>query len=340
MRIILFAVLLAFEVSGFPMLFAAGKAVHGSALPDLLRKKDVISMLVIDSGLGGLSVCADIEARTKTGSPYKEVNVIFCNALPEAGYGYNDMGSMEEKAEVFSRALQGMAGRYKPDVILIACNTLSVVYPHTEFSRSTNLPVLEIISIAAEMITQRLQAQPDAVALIFGTETTISSDAHRTQLLALGIDGRRILSQACPKLETEIQVDPQSDIVHSYTEMYVDEAVQKMPGKNAPVIAALCCTHYGYALEAFEKGFQAAGIQHVELLNPNDRMAALCFQEDARKRFSKPRVTVRVLSRVQFSLEEIQAIAGVLETKAPRTARALHGYSQDSRLFPFEKKLK
>jgi len=337
MKIPGFVIFLIVNLSFFPMLFAAGNCDLASALPDSLRNKQNISILVIDSGLGGLSVCADIEARAKLGSPFQKVNMVFCNALPESNYGYNDMASMGEKAQVFSDALKGMVGKFKPDVILIACNTLSVVYPHTEFSQSTHLPVFEIISIAAEMIAQRMQALPDAAVLLFGTETTIASDAHRTQLMALGIDGKRILTQACPKLETEIQIDPKSDLVHSYVEMYIEEAVQRLPRTDVPVIAALCCTHYGYVSDLFQHAMSLSGIVHREILNPNSRMAQLVFPDQQQGKSKNTEIAVHVSSRVAFSKEEIQSIVGLLQKQARSTARALEMYELDNNLFSFER---
>jgi len=328
---------LIFELSFFPVLFAAGDHDLACTLPDSLRNKENISMLVIDSGLGGLSVCADVEARVKLGSPFKKVNMVFCNALPESNYGYNDMASMAEKAQVFSDALKGMVGKFKPDVILIACNTLSVVYPHTEFSRSTHLPVFEIISIAAEMIAQRMRALPDAAVLLFGTETTIASDAHRTQLMALGIDEKRILTQVCPKLETEIQTDLKSDLVKTYVEMYVDEAAGALQRKDVPVFAGLCCTHYGYVSELFQQAMCLTGIVHGEILNPNSRMAQLIFLHEEQGKLKNTEITVHVSSRATISKEEIHSITAFLQKQADSTAHALAVYELDRNLFPFER---
>ena len=98
-----------------------------------LAERDSITVLVTDSGLGGLSVCADLDHRARATGRYRVLNIIFCNALPEASQGYNRMPSVERKIRVFDDALAGMARWYGPDALLVACNTLSVLIPRTTF---------------------------------------------------------------------------------------------------------------------------------------------------------------------------------------------------------------
>jgi len=45
-----------------------------------LAEKDSITVLVTDSGLGGLSVCADIESRARQTGLYRQIRIIF--AMP------------------------------------------------------------------------------------------------------------------------------------------------------------------------------------------------------------------------------------------------------------------
>ena len=48
-------------------------------------------------------------------------------------------------------------------------------------------------------------ADPTAVALIFGTDTTANVAAHRTALAAKGVAPERVVMKGCPKLATNIQ---------------------------------------------------------------------------------------------------------------------------------------
>ena len=103
-----------------------------------IARKDAITVLVTDSGLGP-SVAADIERRARTSGAYRSIHIIFANALPEASRGYNRMPTVERKVQVFDDALAGMVRWYKPDAILVACNTLSVLIPRTRGAQGTPL---------------------------------------------------------------------------------------------------------------------------------------------------------------------------------------------------------
>lgn len=71
-----------------------------------------------------------------------------------------------------------MEEKYVPDLILIACNTLSVVYPHTEFSKNTKTKVLGIVEFGVEQVLEELKKNPDYDVIITGTNTTIESRDH------------------------------------------------------------------------------------------------------------------------------------------------------------------
>ena len=311
----------------------------GAASPSLkdLQARPQLRVLVTDSGLGGLSVCGDLERKALARKAFSAVDIIFCNALPEANVGYNNLATPQRKARVFSDALAGMVKRYRPDVILIACNTLSVVYPDTEISRSLKVPVVGIVDLGAEMLAGRLHSLPSSAAVIFGTETTISAGAHKAQCLAKGIAAARVVAQPCPDLAAEIQTNPRGEAARNLIDLYVEEAVSRLPKGTNHLIAALCCTHYGYCAEMFSQAFAAAGRKDVEVLNPNDNLADLLFAADAARRFPAAEVAVSVVSRALLSPDETQAIGALLEKNSPRTAAALRRYEQRADLFPFQR---
>ena len=303
------------------------------SVPEAILKLDSISVLVIDSGLGGLSVVAGIERLNDEQGQYRTIRVTFCNALPSAGHGYNDMITMEEKASIFSASLKGMIDCSQPDFILIACNTLSVVYPRTSFAKTASIPIVGIVELGAEMIAHNMKMNPDAYAIIFGTETTIRSETHRVLLAQAGIDTARILTQACPRLESEIQIDPHSEVVQSFIEIYIEEAMKQLKRTDIPIVAALCCTHYGYSMDLFKSTFTNLGVKRIELLNPNDRLSAILFVSSMKREKRDISFTAKVYSRVQFSDDEIAAISRLLEKEAPLTAQALRTYRYDAKLF-------
>jgi glutamate racemase len=309
-------------------------------LPDLGRlegvlKKNRIKVLVTDSGLGGLSVAADLEKKALAHKSYQSVEIIFCNALPEANCGYNDFKTPRRKAEVFSAALGGMVDHYDPDVVLIACNTLSVVYPETAISRTLKVPVIGIIDLGVEMIHERMAADPAASAVIFGTETTIAANTHKARLQAKGIASTRIITQPCGELASEIQTAPQGEGARNLIDLYVGEAAEQFSARNGKIVAALCCTHYGYCADAFAQAFGAAGRREVEIVNPNEKMADLLFAPASAEKFPVSSATVKVISRAFLSPDEVRSISALLEKVSPKTADALRNYERKPDLFPF-----
>jgi glutamate racemase len=296
-------------------------------------QKEVVTILITDSGLGGLSVAADFERLLQDSKQFKKANIVFCNALP-GEVGYNDMKSTEEKAKVFSNALTGMVKWYHPDVIVIACNTLSVVYDQTDFSKTTKIPVVGIVDLAVELMNSKLSADKNSVAILFGTETTIGSNAHKNKLLGKGFSSSRIISQACPKLESEIQTDPSSDMVRTYIDWYVGEAAAAVPSNATTVYAGMVCTHYGYSAEIFLETLKNSGIKTPVIINPNTAMASAVIPKK-KKSFLQSDVTVVVVSRAPISEEEIHSIAALLGRVSQPTAIALDNYTHRKDLFEF-----
>jgi len=112
-------------------------------VPASFLGKEEITVVITDSGLGGLSVMDDVARKLKISGCFKKVNLIFANALFNANTGYNALQTRAEKINQFSNVLTGIEQHFKPDVILIACNTLSVLYKETEFFKKSK----KIISI-------------------------------------------------------------------------------------------------------------------------------------------------------------------------------------------------
>src|SRR5258708_39584270 len=98
-------------------------------------------ILITDSGVGGLSVCAYAERFVRTHGFEEPVRLTYANAAPENDYGYNAMPSRELKLLTFDRFLRTVAERYRPDFVYVACNTLSVLRPDTPYARTAANPI-------------------------------------------------------------------------------------------------------------------------------------------------------------------------------------------------------
>ena len=308
-----------------PLTSRAAERETRAGLDRFFRKKTV-TIAVTDSGLGGLSVMADAVSRMKMAGVFKSVDFVFFNALFSAGGGYNTLARREDKLAILESALEGLEKRYRPDLILIACHTLSTLYDDTPFARRAEVPVVGIVGAAVEMIAAGLRAEPGAAVILFGTPTTISERAHERGLEAAGIAPDRIITQACPELESFIERDCASEETGLLISGFVDEAVRKMPAPRRPVLAALCCSHYGYSLPLWTRAFAEAGVEPLGVLNPNGRMADFLFGPERAGRFPGTKVTARVVSMVQISPETVLSLGGWLERLSPETAAALAAY--------------
>jgi len=296
-----------------------------------------LRLLVTDSGLGGLAVVADLERRARASGRHRAVDLRFTSALPETGQGYNKMPSTARKIAVFDDALAGMLRGSDADALLVACNTLSVLIPRSRTLARSQLPVLGIVELGAEAIAGRLAADPEAVAVIFATETTLASGAHRAELLARGIAPERLHEQPCPGLASRIELEGSSEGVAAEIERVVASAAGRLSDRGAPVIAALCCTHYGYCAAEFAASAARCGLARAEVLDPNRRMADRFFPPDAEGPDAgvPPRIEVRVVSRAIPLAAEIESTARLLAPLSPATAAALRGYELRRDLFDF-----
>lgn len=296
--------------------------------------KDTLSLVITDSGLGGLSICADIVRGLQERRSCRSAAVTYFNAWPEQDRGYNLLPGMAERVRVFDRALGAMLG-FRPDRILIACNTLSAFYPATPFSRQAPVPVTDIIGFGVEQMFAHLGARAESRVIILGTPTTIEAGTHRARLVERGIDAGRIVCQPCDRLAGEIEKAPEGATVRAMIEDYVGRAAEQVADRRLPVAAALCCTHYGYSRRLFEAALQSRFEGPVAILDPNRAMSEGLLADLPSRGGGDAQIDLQVVSRIVWSEEKIGAIARLLEEVSPLTASALRTYRHDPELFTF-----
>ncbi len=302
---------------------------------ELLDGKKDLHIVMTDSGLGGLNICAGLEARLR-GAAVPEgasFRLTFVNAWPFERHGYNAMPDPAERAAVFDRALAAIAG-LGPDLILIACNTLSVLYGLTEFSRAPSAPVAGIIDEGAALFYEALVGDPDGTLIIFGTRTTVLSGEHARRLAAMGIGPERIRGAVCHGLAGAIDRDPGSPETAALLETCVARAVEGQEFKGT-VYAGLCCTHYSYIADEFRKALETRTGRRVAVLDPAQRFIDSLTAGLAERTADvpPPELEVGVVSKVELKQGQREAIARRLERTGPWTAGALIGYTHRPELF-------
>lgn len=301
-------------------------------LPDLLAKEE-ITIVFTDSGLGGLSVVADAAEKFRQHPVFKDAKLIFVSALFMDEGGYNALQTREEKLKVFSSALQSMQDHYAPDIILVACNTLSVLVPDTEFARTSSTPVVGIVEDGVQQIAAQLRGKPAARNIIFATQGTVDDGTHKDQLLELGFGDEQIVTQACPQLTLYIEQGFDSMYTEMLIDAYVDEALSGMGETSGPLTVSFNCTHFGYSMEFWKMAFASRGVDVSAYLDPNTQQIDFLLPENLQQRHARSEVTVKVVSMTEIPADRQESIGRYLHAVSPATESALRGYELRPGLF-------
>ncbi|MFC2156743.1 hypothetical protein ACFLT9_02780 [Acidobacteriota bacterium] len=299
---------------------------------DLFRKKDV-TIVVTDSGLGGLSIVTNLLGKLEASRTFQKVKLIFVNALFSNEGGYNSLKTRGEKIQVFDSALHSMEQKFRPDLIMIGCNTLSVLFKDTSFARQSRTPVLDIVIHGIDLISENLKIRPDAKVVLMGTQTTIEDDTHRSSLIDMGFLPDRFITQACPDLVTYIEKGYDSDETEMLIFAYVDEVLQKIPQDKNSLIVSLNCTHYGYSISLWEKAYNNLGVKNLAIVNPNTRMNSLFETEQYFDRYKTTDIEVEVISMVDIPRDRIDSIGKWLNRESTKVEQALLVYTKLPDLF-------
>ena len=327
-----------------------------------------VHVVITDSGLGGLSVCAELERRLRCRTVAAGARLTYVNAWPEEGRGYNDLPGVAERAAVFDRALASMAG-LAPDRIVIACNTLSILFPMTTFAKRSTVPVQGIVDAGVDLFVESLEDDPSAGIVLLGTRTTIESGVHRDAIVARGIDAGRVASVSCHGLATAIEREADGPRTAELVARCAEDVRAANPA-GSRVWVGLCCTHYGYVAERLERAIGAALGREARALDPNRRLVdslrwpgapsagaragvgaaapatnvegalavadaggAVAADEGATGASAGDAVAVQVVSKVTLTEATRSGIAGLVRRISPATAAALMTYSLEPRLF-------
>lgn len=279
-------------------------------------------ILITDSGVGGLSVVAYAERFVRTHGFREPVRLTFANAAPENDYGYNSMPTREEKLATFDRFLRNVTARFAPDSIYVACNTLSVLLPDTPYCAGPAIPVRGIVETGVGLVLKELDANPESVAIIFATQTTIDAGTYPRLFRERGVDPSRIVSQACPGLADTISEDREGSRTRAEIRRWVGTALEKVQHPGAPVVACLACTHYGYRRDLFASAFEEAGIT-ANVVNPNESAVHDLFGTTSGDHHD---VEVEFVTRYAIPPATVEALTFFLNDISPRTVAAMRQF--------------
>ena len=224
-------------------------------------------IVVCDSGLGGLNIAGRFFSPRRAAEPCE---LIYFNAYPEEGRGFNTLPDDRAREKLFRNVLEGIA-RFEPDLCLVACNTLSIVWENLKAYWRPAFPVSGIVDAAVEAMLDALANEPDASLLILGTKSTAASGLYPGRLTARGVDAGRIRSLGCPGLATLLESDPGAPEVEARIAAHAREARARFAVPPTKLLLGLCCTHFGFAAPLWRREFEREFGVPIGIVDPNDR---------------------------------------------------------------------
>ncbi|MBN2009520.1 aspartate/glutamate racemase family protein [candidate division KSB1 bacterium] len=297
-----------------------------------LLERDSITIIVTDSGLGGMSITADLVERLKFQGSFSRARVVFFNSSFDNHSGYNVISSHAEKINIFQRALESMTLIYQPDVILIGCNTLSVIYPDTPFAQQPSTRVVGIVETGVNQIMAAANEVDDPTIVIFATPTTIQKATYQQALIQHGVRADRIIAIPCGTLADEIEAGFNRNETKIFVQRCVDTAIEQISDRNVPLIVSLNCTHYGYVKSQFDNAFRQRGLKPKMVIDPNLRMVDFLFENSGRSTHPT-QVDVDVVCKVFIFTEVMESIGSLIAPISPQTLTAMQHYVRIPELF-------
>jgi glutamate racemase len=205
-----------------------------------------------DSGLGGLTVAADI-ARLMP-----KLSFLYRADHMHAPYG------ARSRADILERMTHELDVMFHAgcNLVVFACNTASVAalrdiqqswLPQHWPTEKTRKNVLGVVVPVVEALADTLPTHdilPTAPTVqIFATDHTVRSQVFVTEIYKRA-PGLRVMQTACPELVPAIERGAGENELHSLVQQYAAVAAQNCPH---PDYVILGCTHYALIKDKFAK---------------------------------------------------------------------------------------
>jgi glutamate racemase len=211
----------------------AGTTYNPAVMPS-----PVPTIMVFDSGLGGLTVFSEVlKARP---------DARFVYAADDAGFPYGRLTEEALVARVLA-VMERLIGLYHPNLVVIACNTAStIVLPHLRARFSVpfvgTVPAIKPAALATRSGHVTVLATPGTVARDYTRDLVETYAAGRRVKL---VGSRRLAGIA----EAELAGAPVTDdeLLAELEPCFVEDASGRTD------VVALACTHYPLLLPRFEK---------------------------------------------------------------------------------------
>jgi len=197
-------------------------------------------LLLFDSGVGGLSVLAEVRALMP------HAPVIY--AADNAGLPYGSKTEAQIAARV-SGLLGRMTERFRPRLVCIACNTASTI------ALASVREVLEvpIVGTVPAIKPAAAMTQSGVIGLL-GTEATIRQ-AYVDRLEHEFARDKRLLRFAAPGLVSAAEAKLRGEPVDPSIYTRAAEGLRSMPGGEKIDTVVLACTHFPLVEQELARAF-------------------------------------------------------------------------------------
>ena len=284
-----------------------------------------MTIAIIDAGIGGLSVHAMLDDCLRQYGRQLKYELLFFNVMPASGKLYLHMQE-EERIRTFKNMLERVV-EFKPSIVLLACNSLSVLLPHLSASFVKENRIVGIVDFGVELVANHMSNHPEDNVLVLGTPITIASNAHKNKLLERGMAEDKIVTQGCWELQYYIQQG--DDVrVERMMKIYFSEAKSKIRKPSDNIGLALCCTHYYFAEARFKRIAQETFGANITILNPNKEMLSAVRLSSEKNDSENTEISNQVYSYMEIRTHEIRSIGALLKKDHPRINQALKNYTQ------------
>jgi glutamate racemase len=233
----------------------------------------------------------------------------------------------KKQVEIFNRVLVSIKNKYNPDIIAIACNTLSVVYYQTNFYKNDKTKVLDIINIGKSIISQVQNQTIIEVAM----PTTINSKVYDEQTKnRIAVPSDVMLPDAIENAYLD-KINKMINKIFVVAKYKLNE--KAIPNKDLSLF--LGCTHFPLIKSRFMDVAKKAGLDIQNVLDPNKAFAQWAFKEslfieDIPKTQD---ISTQVISRMPLKETEVSNVALLIRKTSYELAGALKNYSLDKELF-------
>lgn len=293
-----------------------------------------MNLVITDSGLGGLSVCAQLMALLKESArsgnstnSFDGLRISYINAVPTNERGYNSMSGKAEQISIFEKILRNTKKLIKPDCIFVACGTLSVLLKDMQFKRDNNCLIEGILPLGFKLLLDSLHKNPQATSLIFATPTTINANTFQDELSQQGIEQNRIITQACPDLANQISNDSEGTFVAERIRYWVKQALNQIAANNSgTLLVFLGCTHYAYRESFFRKSLLQEGYSQISILNPNlaaaNSLGKIVLEDQDPEISQSTGIYLEFLTPYAIPQQEIRTLSQLINSISVETAAA------------------